>query len=228
MVENELDTEIALRTHFNGRTGETCSTHILNGDNRTRSHQLKAGFQKALLSEWIANLNGWALFFNRFVKFSRCHRCTANAITARLGTEIDNREANALGFGQEDAVMLGKASRECIDEDIAVIALVEVHFAANGRNAESIAITANARHDARYEVAGLWMVRLTETQGIHGCNWTSTHCENVAQNATNACRRALIRLDIRRVVMAFHLEDDAVAIANVNNASVFTRTLDNA
>ena len=47
------------------------------------------------------------------------------------------------------------------------------------------------------------------------------HRENVAQNAADAGRRALIRLDKRRVVVALHLEDAGVAVADVDHSGVF-------
>ena len=52
------------------------------------------------------------------------------------------------------------------------------------------------------------------------------HGEDVAQDAADAGRRALIGLDEGRVVVALHLEDDRVAIADVDDAGVFARALD--
>ncbi len=75
--------------------------------------------------------------------------------------------------------MFGKACSKCIDENIAVIALVEVHFTANGRNAESIAVAANAGNNAGNKMAGLWMIRFAKAQRVHCCHRASTHCEHV-------------------------------------------------
>ncbi len=124
--------------------------------------------------------------------------------------------------------MLGKTGSKGIDEDIAVIALVEVHFATNGRHAEGIAIAADARHDARYQMAGLRMIRFAKAERIHRRDGTRAHGEHVAQNAANAGRCTLIGLDVGRMVVAFHLEDDAIAIADVHHACVFARALNNA
>lgn len=50
--------------------------------------------------------------------------------------------------------MPGKTGSKGIDEDIAVIALVEIHLATDSRHAEGIAIAADAGNNARDEVAG--------------------------------------------------------------------------
>ena len=42
-IEIEFNPEIALGAHFNGGGGKASSAHVLNGDDRTRLHQLKAG-----------------------------------------------------------------------------------------------------------------------------------------------------------------------------------------
>jgi hypothetical protein len=49
------------------------------------------------------------------------------------------------------------------------------------------------------------------------------HGEDVAQDAADAGRRALIGLDEGRVVVALHLEDGGVAVADVDDAGVLAR-----
>src|SRR5690606_32950626 len=57
-------------------------------------------------------------------------------------------------------------------------------------------------------------------------NRPGTHGEDVAQYAADAGRRALIGLDIGGMVMALHLEDDAIAIADIDDTGILPRTLD--
>ena len=79
---------------------------------------------------------------------------------------------------------------------------------------------------ARHEMPGLRMVGRAEAQRVHGRDRPRAHGEDVAQNAADAGRRALIGLDVGGVVVALHLEDDAVAIADIDDAGVFARPLD--
>ena len=100
-------------------------------------------------------------------------------------------------------------------------------MSANRRHAEGIAIAANARHDARYEVARFGMIGRAEAQRVERRNRARAHGEDVAQNAANARRRTLIGLDIGRVVVALHFEDAGQTIADIDDARVFARTLNN-
>ena len=62
----------------------------------------------------------------------------------------------------------------------------------------------------------------TESQRIHDCQRSGTHRNNVADNATDTGRCSLIRLNIGRVIVAFHLESDCPALTDVDDASIFT------
>ena len=70
------------------------------------------------------------------------------------------------------------------------------------------------------------MVRISETQCVEIGDRPRTHREDIAHDAANAGGGALIGFDVAWVVVAFHLEDGAVTIAEVDNAGVFPRTLD--
>ena len=220
-IEIEFDAEIALGTHFDGRAGEAGGPHVLNGDDGTCGHQLKAGFEQQLFGEGVADLDGGAFFLCVLIEFGRCHGGAMDAVATCLGAEIDDGQAHALGFGIENLVRVGKASGESVYEAVAVIAFVEIDFAADGRHAKRIAIAANACNDAGDDVAGARMRRRTKAQRIHGGDGTRAHGEDVTQDAADACGRALIRLDVRWVVVAFHLEDDCLTIANIHDACIF-------
>ena len=69
------------------------------------------------------------------------------------------------------------------------------------------------------------MIRRAEAQRVHRRNRPRAHREDVAQDATDTGRGSLIGFDVRRVVVAFHLEDDAVAVADVDHAGIFARPL---
>ena len=220
-VEVEANAEIALGPHLDGRASEAGGAHVLNGDDGAGLHQLQAGFQQALFGEGIADLHGRALLLDGVVEFGRGHGGAADAVATGLGTEIDDGQADALGFRQEDAVALGDAEGKGVDEAIAVVAGVEADFAADGRHAEGVAVAADTGDDAGHQVAGLGVVRLAEGQRVHGGDRPGAHGEHVAENAADTGRRALIGLDVGRVVVALHLEDGDVAVADVDDAGIF-------
>jgi hypothetical protein len=121
-VEVELDAEITLGAHLDRGAGEAGRAHVLDGDDRAGRHQLQAGFQQAFLGERVADLNGGALFLDGFVELGRGHGRAADAVAAGLGAEIDHRQADALGFREEDLVGLGDARGKGVDQAVAVVA----------------------------------------------------------------------------------------------------------
>ena len=123
-------------------------------------------------------------------------------------------------------VGLGEAGGKGVDEEVAVVAGVEIDLAADRRHAEGIAVAADAGDDTGDQMPGLRMVRLAEAQRIHRRDRPRAHGEDVAQDAADAGRRTLIGLDIGGVVVALHLEDHAVAVADIDDAGIFARSLD--
>ena len=68
------------------------------------------------------------------------------------------------------------------------------------------------------------MIRAAEAQRVEIADRARPHGEDIAQDAADAGRCALIGLDIRRVVMAFHFKYGGLAVADVDDAGVFART----
>ena len=150
-----------------------------------------------------------------------------DAVAARFGAEIDDRVTDACGFGVKNLVGFGDADRHRIDEDVAVIARVETHLSANRRHAEGIAIAANARNNARHEMARFGVIGRAEAQRVERRNRARAHGEHIAQNTANSGRRTLIGLDIGRVVVALHFEDAGQTIADIDDARIFAGALNN-
>ena len=67
-----------------------------------------------------------------------------------------------------------------------------------------------------------------EAQRVHDGERPRAHGKDVAQDAANAGRRALERLDERRMIVRFDLEGAGPAIADIDDAGVFSRPLNHA
>ena len=121
------------------------------------------------------------------------------------------------------------AEREGVDQDVAVVAGVEVDLAADRRHADAVAVAADAGDHAaarRYGVRG-WSSAPKRSEFEVG-DRPRAHGEDVAQDAADAGRRALVRLDERRVVVALDLEDRGEPVADVDRAGVLARALQHA
>jgi hypothetical protein len=71
-------------------------------------------------------------------------------------------------------------------------------------------------------------VRLGETESVEERNRSGAHRDDVAQDPADTCRRALERLDRRGVVVALDLERDRETVAQVEDARVLARALQDA
>ena len=169
-------------------------------------------------------MNGWALFLNRVIEFGGGHRCAAYAITAGLCAKINDRHANAGGCGVEDFVRVGESCCEGIHKAVAVIGWVEADFAAHGWDTKTVAVSTDTGNNTVDQLPGLRVVRFTKGQGIHRRNRACAHCEDITQNAANACCSTLIGFDVAGVVVAFHFEDDRLAVTNVDHTCILART----
>src|SRR3546814_12290263 len=99
-----------------------------------------------LLGEGVADLHGGTLLFRVFGEFGGCHGGAMDAVAAGLGADIDHRIAEAGGGRRENPVRLRQADGHRVDEDVAVVAVVEIHLAADGRHAAAVTVYADANH----------------------------------------------------------------------------------
>ena len=112
------------------------------------------------------------------------------------------------------------ADAERVDERVAEVAGVEDGLAADVRQAEAVAVAADARDDAGQDPLGVLGVERAEAERVHHGDRPGPHREDVADDAADAGRGALVGLDVRRVVVRLDLERDRVAVADVDDAGV--------
>src|SRR5437764_13925231 len=101
-------------------------------------------------------------------------------------------------------------------------------LAADGGNADAVAVAADAAHHAVDEVAHARRIDLTKTQRVEAGDGPRAHGEDVAQDAPHARRRPLVRLDERWMVVRLHLERGHPAVADVDDAGVLAGPLHDA
>ena len=221
LVHVEPDADAALARHLDRRGREPRRAHVLDGDDRVRRHQLEAGFDQQLLGERIADLNGRALLLAVLGEVGAGHGRAVDAVAAGLRADIHDRIPDAGRGRVEDLVGLRDADGHRVDEDVAVIGRVEIDLAADRRDSDAIAVAADPRDHARDQVPRLRVVGPAEAQRVQVRDRPRAHGEDVAQDPADARRRALIGLDVGRVVVALHLEDRRVAVADVDHAGIF-------
>ena len=151
-----------------------------------------------------------------------------DAVAPRLGADVEDAVADAARAPVKDPVGARDAARERVDEDVAVVASVELQLAAHGGDADAVAVAADAGDHAAQELGRARVIGPAEAQRIEARDGPSAHREDVAQDPADAGRRALVRLDEARVVVRLHLEDRGESVADVDDARVLPGPLDDA
>ena len=108
---------------------------------------------------------------------------------------------------------------------------MEIGFPAHGRHADAVAIAADPRDDALHQMLHLGVIGSAKAQRVQVGDRPRAHREDIAQDAADAGGRALIGLDIAGVdiagvVVALHLEDGGLTVANVDHARILARPAD--
>ena len=215
-----------LLRHLDARRGQARRAHVLDGDDRVRRHQLEARLDQQFFGERIADLHRRALFVGILAKVGAGHGRAVDPVAPGLRPDIDDRIADARRRRIEDLVLRRDADGHRIDQDVAVIGGVEIDLAADRGDADAIAIAADPSDHAGDEVAHLGMVGPPEAQRVEVGDRPRAHREDVAQDSADPGRRALIGLDVARVVVALHLEDGGLPVADVDHAGILARAAD--
>ena len=113
-----------------------------------------------------------------------------------------------------------RADAQGVDERVALVAVVEDDLAADVGQAEAVAVAADAGDDPRQHAQRVGMVQVAEAERVHDRDRPGTHRHDVADDAADAGRGALVGLDVRRVVVGLDLEGHRPAVADVDDAGV--------
>ena len=144
----------------------------------------------------------------------------ADAVAAGRGAEQDDVVARPGRLGQDQHPLLEQADGHDVDERVALVGRVEDELAADGRDADAVAVAADAADDAVHEMAGVRVARVAEAERVEDGDRAGAHGEDVAQDAADAGRGALVRLHRGGVVVALDLERDRQPVADADDAGV--------
>ena len=129
-------------------------------------------------------------------------RDAADPVAAGLGAVEDHLVADPAGLGQVQVLVAEHPDAQRVDERVAEVARVEDDLAADVGQTEAVAVAADAGHDPRQHPVGVVGVERSEPQRVHDRDRPGPHREDVADDAADAGGRALVGLDVGRVVVA--------------------------
>ena len=124
------------------------------------------------------------------------------------------------GAGAQDALGRQQADAHRVHERVRGVGLVEGALAADVRDADAVAVVADAGDRAAEMPVGR-----AEAQAVEQRDRPRAHRDDVAEDPADAGRRALERLDRGGVVVRLGLERDGDTLAEVDHARVLARPL---
>ncbi len=197
------------------------AAEVLDAGDQPGVVHLEARLDEQLLGERVADLHARPLGGAALVeRRAGQHAHAADAVATGLGAEQDDHVADAARGAGLQPVGGEHAEAEGVDERVAGVRLVEGDLAADVGQAQAVAVAADACDDARQHAAGVGRVGRAEAERVHDEDRPRAHGEDVADDAADAGRGTLVRLDVRRVVVALDLERDGEALADVDDAGV--------
>ena len=198
-------------------------------DDQPARGQLERALDQLLARERVADLHARPLVLVALVEVLRGqHARPADAVAPGRGAEEHDEVARAGGARAHELVRAQQADAERVDERVVAVGGVEDRLAGDVRDADAVAVAADAAHDAAEQLARALLVERAEPQRVAQRDRPRAHREDVAQDAAHARGRALVGLDGRGVVVALDLERDGEAVADVDHAGVLTRALQHA
>ena len=121
---------------------------------------------------------------------------------------------------QVQILLAQHADAQRVHQRVARIGGVEDGLATDVGQPQGVSVAADAAHHTVDHAAGIGCVGGAEPQLVHHRDRAGPHRHDVADDAADTGGRALVRLDVRRVVVRFDLERDRPAVADVDDARV--------
>ncbi len=138
----------AAASHFAGGARQARGAHVLNADDRAGFHGFETRFEQELFEKRIAHLHVGTLLFRFFGEFGGGHGSAVDAVAAGLRADVDHGIADARGLAVEHFVFTEDAQSEGVHQRIAVVAGFEDALAADGGDAETVAVMRDAANHA--------------------------------------------------------------------------------
>ena len=225
LADVEVQADLALARHLRARRGQAGRAEVLQRDEQPALEQLERALEQLLLLERVADLDGRALGGVELVELrARQHRRAADPVAARARAEQQHDVADARGRRADQVVLLDQPEAHRVDEAVGLVGVLEVDLAADGRDADRVAVVADAGHRLLEQVARARRARdLAEAQRVEDRDRPRADREHVAQDAADAGGGALERLDRARVVVRLDLERAREPAAERDRAGVLPR-----
>ena len=191
---------------------------------RPRSTSSRLDLDQLLARERVADLDRRPLVRILLAEFlAREHARAADAVAAGRRAVEDDDVPRAARLRLEHALGREKPDAHRVHEAVVRVRRVEDGLAADRGHSDAVPVVADPGDRALEHPA-----RIAEAEPVEQRDRPRAHGDDVAQDPADPGRGALERLDRGRVVVALDLERNRLAVAEVDDARVLARALEDA
>ncbi len=219
-IKVQFHTKTTLGSHFGATAGEAGRSHVLSSHHITAGEGLQTGLDQTFLQERIPHLHRRTVVQGIRTEFRTGEAGPPHAITTGGAADVDDGVPDAGRTGLHDLTGLHQTERHRIDQGIAGIGGIKGNLAADGGNADTIAVMSDPGDDALHQADIGGILQRSEPQRIEQGNGSGSHRENVPQDAADTGSRPLEGFDGRGMVVTFDLEGKAMPVAEIHHTSV--------
>ncbi len=204
------------------RTGQPRAAEVLDGDDKPAVKQLQAGLDENLLGERVSDLYRWSARRSATLVEGRRrqHRHPTDAVPTGLRTEQDDRVTDSGRRRSLHPSDRHHPHAQGVDQRVPQIRRIEDDFPADRRQAQAVAVAADARDHPGQHPRRVGRVGVAEPERVEDCDRPGTHSQDVADNPADASRRTLVGLDETRMIMRFDLKCDGQTLTDSDHPGV--------
>ncbi len=219
-VEEDVDPVVGCHLRERGR--EPRGPAVLQREHEPALDELRRDLDQPLAGERVADLDRGPLVRVVLAQLgTREHRCPADPVAPGGRAVQHDERPGGCRLRPHEPLDGEQADAHRVDEAVRRVGVVEDDLAADVRHPDAVAVVAHAADRAREVVVGA-----AEAQPVEQCDRPGAHRGDVAQDPTDPGRRALERLDRRRMIVALGLEGDREPVAEIDDACVLSRALE--
>ncbi len=208
-LEVDIRAKTTFGDEFGGRSTQPGRAEIAGRFDQGLLDQGLAGLDKQLFAVGVTDLHGGAILgFGVLVEILAGEGGPAKPVTAGRVPEEHKLVARLLGLGGDDPLIVGEADASDVDKWVSFVIGVKVDAPGDCRHADRVAVVADPLNNTLEEILSVFAVKITKIEAVGQGDRIGTHRERISDDTADAGRRAVVGIDVARVIVALDAERD--------------------
>ena len=223
VIQHNVHAAIAVGGQLRGCTADSCRSQVLNAFHDLFGEELETALDEHFFGERVPDLHRGAFGGAALIEgLTGKNRCSTDSIATGSCTKENDLVPRTTSAREVKILVPENAKGQSVHQRVVLINGVKPGFATNVGQTQTVAIETNSTHHSGCDAGGVGVSERSKAQSVHHRHRPCAHGNNVANNSAHTGGCALEGLDEAGVIVAFNLEGNCPAFADVNNPSVFS------